>query len=77
MSKRLADRLDWNQMLGFEQVADHRGALRASSDTRLGPKVGPKPGLKPIGETATRIGAKIGAKVGFKPGPMAGSDSVE
>ena len=65
MSKRLADRLDWNRMLGFEQVADDRGALRTSSETRLGPKVGPKPGLKP-GPMATKIGAKVGAK----PGPV-------
>ena len=64
MSKRLADRLDWNRMLGFEQVSDARGALRASAESRLGPKVGPKPGLKPLGES---IGLKIGAKVGLKP----------
>ena len=67
MSKRLADRLDWNRMLGFEQVADDRGALRASAETRLGPKIGPKPGLKPIAEIGLKIGAKIGAKIGLKP----------
>ena len=68
MSKRLADRLDWNRMLGFEQVADDRGALRASAETRLGPKVGPKPGLKPVNGNTLRIGAKIGAKLGAKVG---------
>ena len=70
MGKRLADRLDWNQLMGFEQVSDMRGALRASASKRLGAKVGEKPGVKPIDPTAkigTKIGAKIGAKTGLKP----------
>lgn len=68
MSKRLADRLDWNQMLGFEQVADHRGTLQDSASKRLGAKVGPKPGVKPISPVVTKIAAKIGVKIGEKTG---------
>ena len=73
MSKRLADRLDWNRMLGFEQVSDDRGSLRTSSESRLGPKVGPKPGLKPVQSIGRKIGAKIGAKIGLKPTPVIGN----
>jgi hypothetical protein len=76
MSKRLADRLDWNRMLGFEQVTDDRGPLRVSSETRLGPKVGPKPGLKP-GPMAARIGSKIGSKIGAKVGTKPGTDTIQ
>jgi hypothetical protein len=65
MSKRLAERLDWNRMLGFEQVADDREALRAAGSARLGAKVGDKPGVKVI-TRGDRISAKIGSKFGLK-----------
>jgi hypothetical protein len=61
--KKLADRLDWNAMLGFQQVAENRSSLRSGTSQRLGAKVGEKPGIKP---TIT-IGSKIGLKTGQKP----------
>lgn len=57
-NKKLADRLDWNAMLGFEQVVDNRETLRATGSQRLGAKVGEKPGIKPT----IRIGTKTGQK---------------
>ena len=60
--KKLADRLDWNEMLGFEQVVDNRESLRSEGSERLGAKVGGKPGIKPTG-----IGSKTGLKTGSKP----------
>ena len=72
MSKRLADRLDWNQMLGFGLVVDSRDWLREGTSQRLGAKVGGKPGLKPGPTIGTKTGAKpvlnvIGVKAGLKP----------
>lgn len=61
--KKLADRLDWNAMLGFEQVVDSREALRSDGRERLGAKVGEKPGVKPV----SGISAKTGLKTGSKP----------
>lgn len=61
--KKLADRLDWNAMLGFEQVVDSRGSVRAGTQQRLGAKVGGKPGTKAIA-----IGVKTGLKIGVKTG---------
>jgi hypothetical protein len=62
--KKLADRLDWNAMLGFEQVVDSRESLGSDGSERLGAKVGGKPLVKP----ATGMGGKTGAKIGSKPG---------
>jgi len=76
--KKLADRLDWNAMLGFEQVVDSRESLGMTNQDRLGAKTGGKPteaigtktGGKPIG-ISTMTGAKpvdlIGTKTGTKP----------
>ena len=76
---KLADRLDWNAMLGFEQVVDSRESLRSDGSERIGAKVGGKPiveigsksGIKPgmIGsKTGIKpIGNTIGAKTGIKP----------
>jgi hypothetical protein len=63
--KKLADRLDWNAMLGFEQVVDNRESLRSEGSERLGAKVGGKPGIKPTG-IGSKTGLKTGAKVGLK-----------
>jgi hypothetical protein len=57
--RKLADSLDWNAMLGFEQVVDSRQSLRSGTSARLGAKVGDKPGVKPT--------IKIGVKTGTKP----------
>ena len=69
--KKLADRLDWSEMLGFEQVVESRGSLRAGTQQRLGAKVGEKPGVKPeirIGsKTGTKPTIRIGTKTGQKP----------
>ena len=51
MNRGISTKLDWNRLLGFEQVAADREALRGS---RLGSKVG------------TKVGGKIGVKVGLK-----------
>lgn len=53
---KISSKLDWNRMLGFEQVADTRAALE--QDGKLGAKVGGKAGLK--------LGAKLGIKAGIK-----------
>lgn len=74
MSKRLADRLDWNQLLGFEQVAEDRGVVRAAGSHRLGSKVGGKPGVKSMTK-GDRIGGKIGLKIGGKIGLKIGVKS--
>lgn len=59
----LAGRLDWNKMLGFEQLATSEGDISPSSRGRLAAKVGNKPavGMKPT-ETIGRIGMKVGLK---------------
>lgn len=69
--KKLADRLDWSAMLGFEQVVDSRDSLRSNGGQRLGAKVGEKPGVKPeirLGsKTGTKPTIRIGTKTGQKP----------
>ena len=55
MTKRpLSSKLDWNNLLGFEQVAGDRDAIRREINGRLGAKVG------------TKVGVKIGTKAGVK-----------
>jgi hypothetical protein len=49
----ISAKLDWKRMLGFEQIADSRAALRTSG--RLDAKVGVKVGVK--------VGGKVGQKV--------------
>lgn len=70
-NKKLADRLDWNEMLGFEQVVDSRGSIRSDAGQRLGAKVGEKPGIKPTLKIGTKTGQKplirIGSMTGIKP----------
>ena len=52
----VADKLDWNRMMGFEQIAADRGLLRAAD--KLGAKVGTKVGVKLGSKPGLRIGAK-------------------
>ncbi len=59
MTKRpLSAQLDWNNLLGFEQIAGERDAIRREISGRLGAKVGNKVGEK--------VGVKLGAKAGIK-----------
>ena len=47
--QKIASKLDWTRMLGFEQIADHRAAASNQSsriDAKVGTKIGSKPGLK-------------------------------
>ena len=57
--KKTASKLDWNRMLGFEQITEVRQSKTAEP---LSPKVGQKTGLK----VGTKVGNKIGAKQGVK-----------
>lgn len=70
-NKKLADRLDWSALLGFEQVVDTRNSVRSSGSQRLGAKVGGKPGVKPEIRLGSKAGIKqtirIGTKAGIKP----------
>jgi hypothetical protein len=85
--KKLADRLDWNSMLGFEQIVDNRESLGMADQDRLGAKTGGKPaegigtktGGKPV-MIGTKTGGKpitrtimIGTKTGSKPTPFIGA----
>jgi hypothetical protein len=58
--KSLAEKLDWNRMMGFEQIAADRALLRAPDN--LGAKVGVKIGNKVGGKIGVKTGLKIGAK---------------
>lgn len=55
--KKVASKLDWNRMLGFEQITDAR-----EGTSTLSPKVGQKTGVK----LGMKVGAKIGVKAGIK-----------
>jgi hypothetical protein len=63
--KKAGSKLDWNKMLGFEQITDIR---QASNSEQLGPKVGVKTGIK----LGTKVGNKIGLKQGLKIGTKQG-----
>lgn len=56
--KKTTSKLDWNRMLGFEQITD----VRESKAEVLGPKVGSKTGIKLGG----KVGSKLGSKQGIK-----------
>jgi hypothetical protein len=56
---RIATKLDWNRMLGFEQVPEAREDIRSEAGGPLSAKVGQKVGVK----TGTKIGLKQGVKV--------------
>ena len=47
--QKIASKLDWTRMLGFEQIADNRAAAQDRNsriDAKVGGKIGSKPGLK-------------------------------
>ena len=63
--KKLSSKLDWNRMLGFEQIAGERSQT-AKLEAKVGIKpvdmrIGAKVGIKPLADL------RIGAKVGIKP----------
>lgn len=62
--KKTAKKLDWNRMLGFEQITD----VRESNPDVLGPKVGAKTGQKVGGKVGNKLGTKQGLKIGAKQG---------
>ncbi len=57
---KLASKLDWNRLLGFEQIVETRDSIA------LAPKVGTKTGLKLGQKTGNKVGLKLGAKQGVK-----------
>ena len=61
--KKLADRLDWNEMLGFEQVLDSRDSLRADAV-----RIGAKTGDKPVATISSKTGSKPVDVIGTKTG---------
>ena len=59
--QKLSSKLDWTQMLGFEQIVEQRPVVRDGAgklDSKVGGKLGDKTGLK--------LGLKIGTKEGSK-----------
>ncbi len=70
--KKLADRLDWNAMLGFEQVVDSRESLGVTNQDRLGAKTGGKP-TNAIGAKTGGKPVMIGTKTGGKPVDLIGT----
>ena len=61
--KKEASKLDWNRMLGFEQITDVR---KLAGTDPLGPKIGSKIGGKVGNKIGQKVGLKIGAKQGVK-----------
>lgn len=61
----ISAKLDWNRLLGFEQVAEDRVSDEADlAGTKVGSKLGQKVGVK-LGQ---KIGVKLGVKLGMKSG---------
>lgn len=54
---KLASKLDWNRLLGFEQIVDER---------QFDAKVGVKTGLKLGQKVGNKVGLKLGTKQGVK-----------
>lgn len=63
--KKAASKLDWNRMLGFEQITEARSTTGTEP---LGPKVGVKTGTKVGSKVGNKIGQKAGLKIGVKQG---------
>jgi len=57
---KLSSKLDWNRLLGFEQIVESRESFA------LAPKVGTKTGQKLGQKTGNKVGLKLGAKQGVK-----------
>ena len=60
---RISAKLDWNRMLGFEQIVADRSAL---DEGKLGKKVGGKAGITRGSKIGGKIGGKLGSKTGTK-----------
>jgi hypothetical protein len=60
--RKLASKLDWGRMLGFEQIIEVR------ESASLGPKVGTKTGQKVGNKVGGKVGHKVGLKLGAKQG---------
>ncbi|HVF83822.1 MAG TPA: hypothetical protein VM913_06600 [Sphingomicrobium sp.] len=56
--ENVSAKLDWNRLLGFDQIVEHRPSIRNETTGKLEAKVGAKVGNK--------LGVKIGAKLGLK-----------
>ena len=63
---RVSTKLDWNRMLGFEQITEERDSIRDEAARALSPKVGRKVGGKAGLKTGIKLGQKIGTKEGVK-----------
>ena len=63
--QKLSSKLDWTQMLGFEQIVEQRPVVRDGAG-KLNSKVGGKLGGKLGGKTGFKLGLKIGTKEGSK-----------
>ena len=72
---RLSARIDWNRMLGFEQIADARDSIRETASRMPGPKVGQKVGEKVGVKLGGKVGSKVGNKLGVKLGTKTGIKS--
>lgn len=64
---KISSKLDWTQMLGFEQISEKRSALRDGTG-KLNSKVGGKLGQKTGDKRGVKIGSKLGVKIGNKEG---------
>lgn len=62
---KAGSKLDWNRMLGFEQIVDVR---QSTASKQLTPKVGTKTGVKLGAKVGNKIGLKQGLKIGAKQG---------
>jgi hypothetical protein len=61
----ISAKIDWNRMLGFEQISEARESVRDDS-ARLAAKVGNKVGEKVGLKLGQKVGTKLGVKAGFK-----------
>jgi hypothetical protein len=63
---RVSRKLDWDRMLGFEQITEERDSIRDEATRTLSPKVGRKVGGKAGLKTGIKLGQKLGTKEGVK-----------
>jgi hypothetical protein len=69
MKERVSAKLDWNRMLGFEQIPEVRELVAGeigSIDAKVGQKTGTKAGVKSGRKNGLKAGVKIGVKQGVK-----------
>jgi len=60
-------KLDWDEMLGFDQISDARTLIREEISA-FAPKVGSKVGNKVGNKVGSKVGNKVGVKIGVKVG---------